>query len=985
MVMKTLSKILVAIICFQLSFGTYRSAAQAQSWVGAGLGTQLGGILTEDRDSVKVPGEENIHNAVDANKYVSEVSNQVALYEKYCFTKDDKEDLNAAFTYDKSIMGSPTMDIKNCREEKEKIIIYSQLAEELVSKYKLNQYNQNCSFCTTKEQQEGSDVRKFNHANANDIIQPGEKCSANTQKRLAKEPCNTYCLFKPALMTALSASTFGIGGSVAGLLLKGNDGCKATGPLKDQAKCAANLAKGLIKGIWAAFTGLAGLAKAAIVGAGHLIVKGAKAVGQGIANLWHSLWDTEDASSKSAHAVAQVPKKSQEDFNKDKEGWFASTIKGLMTALKEVVYIGMYNRDSKCMDCAAKGQLMCEIGGRIAADVVGFTFTMGTGAGALAAIAEKLGPKIGEIAEITGKIFAKSEKAVEAEDIAAKAGEEAVKPNVWRRMGNVAVDTRNAVSDGVREKWSALKNSPRFQKMMTPSEWKVTKVAKDVIPDRVVVAADYIKKPFKAYMDWDSRVFGKGAYLGARWAGKETALKALATFGHVGELNEAFEKNKDVFWKKVFTVPKDRIPSEEAVAELRRAGKLAEQGDNYVIRVNQKDFHDLMNGTKFESPTDPLTKLQTDFAGRVSVKTPDGKFVIKNVKELKPGEAEEIVKSGGEIVPADYASAKTPLTPEKVELNKNGIKVGSDGKIRIATEKGWGQVVDASKLTKEQIAELAKKRDAGEIFLGTKDDPDFYASIRKTKDANGKTVFVKDGDEVTKTEAAKTAALQEQAKTDPALADQLVAKSTQDVSTLKVIREILDMDGPMKESRAKLVAAVGKVKATHLEGLEEAEKVGYIRNAKTDAIEFTGDDGKLRSIPSKDLRDGWKVETYAGGSKAVLRSPEGHISLYDFDAKGANRVATIPPQYEDLFEKSVGKLQNHQEIERSAFNRLESDLKQRNELAKINGEAEIKYKVTPPATGADGKLEQQIQIELPQGCTNQKGGSVISFMARDAV
>ncbi|NDF15959.1 hypothetical protein EB061_11670, partial [bacterium] len=240
-------RILSTLLCLELVFAPVAREALAQGGLVNGVTVSTGGRianreLTRERRTAE---EKQIGTAVEAEKYVEATLAQNRLFADQCTTPSGEVDSKRAFMLSDDIAYAD-MNVKNCAQEREKLYHMNRVADELVAEYDIDPANLQCSNCSVKaapEKDEG------------EFIPPGESCSLEAQARFKKEPCNTYCLWKPAI----SAATAGMGALIVSAFTGGNDGCPKQNLAKQTASCALNMIKGLIKGIWEAITGLAKL------------------------------------------------------------------------------------------------------------------------------------------------------------------------------------------------------------------------------------------------------------------------------------------------------------------------------------------------------------------------------------------------------------------------------------------------------------------------------------------------------------------------------------------------------------------------------------------------------------------------------------------------------------------------------------------------------------------------------------------------------
>jgi len=487
-------KIMAYVLTLQLAVGSFPLRMPAASAAPKKVSTHRV-ERTDDEQSINTP--------IEAERYVKETEQQIKFFDKMgCIDDHGKVKTSAAFVLADHVSEND-MDVKNCEIEAQKLKHHIALSNELIAEYGFNSQQGNCAECSLAAQK--------SKAVEADTKDGANSCPPKKKAEIAKQSCNFFCQMKPALSIATAGLTSVLGGLVG-------DGCpkETVGKtLGTGLKCAANIAKGMVLAIWDAIKGLA-----------NLVWEGAKWVGKKIKSagkrflVWAGFMKAESKTADNIHAVSQQTQQQVADYQKNKGSWFTRTAKNVVNFLwdtvKEILYIGKYQRDSQCMTCSEKGQLLCEIGGRIVSDVVGFTFTLGVGYGAVKTAAAKLLP---EVTEALAKLSVTAEEG----SIAAKAAK-ATKTGL-RVAGDAVVATGKAISRTATRSWKLLQESKAYRAILKSEVSETTikalkaggKRASESIPGKIVIKVGRgVRNGFDRYAEFDNEIFGKGAGVGGK-------------------------------------------------------------------------------------------------------------------------------------------------------------------------------------------------------------------------------------------------------------------------------------------------------------------------------------------------------------------------------------------------------------------------------------------------------------------------------------
>lgn len=512
--MKFASKIVLSILCFQLAGGQALAQVGAVGAVGAAAGhyerdTQRSKTAKEKEAYPEVKNnlgelskeELQIDSVEEADTYVKSFVSQADWFEDQCAVK--KADgvhvkWDTSFVLHDNIPYSD-MNIKNCGQEHEKLSHMYEVAKELSETFSPEEepnalINKNCADCGPN-----GAPNSFLDDQSPDYVPPGDKCSLQVQAKVQAENCGVL---------------------------------KALGSAVTHWSCIGNLIKGVINGL-----------RDAVVGIGKLLWEGVKWAGNKVKDGWNGLmvWaGFKKAETKADEGILAVSKKKQEEykaFQKDKEGWLKRSAETIWNVIKEITYQGMYERESKCMNCKEKGDLLCEIGGRIFNDVVGFSFTLGLGAGAIATITKKVAGKLTDVtAKMTTRFAAAAEKGGRMNKIrnAAWKGAGVVGKKIkW--VGNMPIRFLGKLGRGTMAMWKKFKSSSAFQAITNPANpnkvgkflrWGTKKVANSIPAKIIITPVKWTGKQIGRYFRYDQRIFAKGSYYGARFGGADKVAAA---------------------------------------------------------------------------------------------------------------------------------------------------------------------------------------------------------------------------------------------------------------------------------------------------------------------------------------------------------------------------------------------------------------------------------------------------------------------------
>jgi hypothetical protein len=935
--MKTLSKLILSVLCMQLTLGT---VPQAQAQVGVVQNATR--AITKNYSQVERDEEEKkIDTSMEAEDYIKSTLIQNEMFQNQCMNEKNEIAEDRAFILSDNIQYAD-MQVKNCAQEAAKLYHMNQLADELTSEFNIDRENMNCSFCGIPGMEGAQDNP--------DAIAPGEKCSKATQDKLKLEPCSTYCMFKPAIETA----TLGISNLLGGGGDRSKDGCSKDSALDQGASCVGNLAKGLVKGIWEGITGLA-----------TLVGSGLKWVGKKLLfwDYWHKV---ENKTSENGNAAGQASDKELLKWNGDKPGWFQDKINSVLNFLKEITYVGLFERESKCMNCKEKGQLMCEIGGRVISDVVGFSFTLGAGYGAIKTAVTKLGPKLAGVIEKIS--IAAAKEGSMASRVNKVVNPLLVKPAKW--IGNLAVKAGRSITKGVLNKWKYFKNSkvyaavmkPRSSSFMGKVRLGAEKVANSV-PGKIVIAPFRgIKKAFNAYIEFDSKIFAKGAATSANALnGLGVGMSKYQIAKMYSELSSFSLSGKrgmiDKNGNQVLRIPPGKMTTEE-MAQFNRAGvsltEVSSDGES-IIRIKPKTFEKMKKG-EFATQYDPRG-LPIGQDGKTIVKL-DNQIISKKTSEYTADEINKLRDQGAFFTTTDHPNALKVLDPNN--LSSKGIKVGTEGEIVVKNaEDGSVKVLDASKVSEKEIEAMKKKG----VEFTNKSDPYWERPLTKTGP---------EGSAINQTASAQVQELRDAGKIEEA--NQLALN---EVKQLNVMKETGDISNSSMTAQNALTKQK-RLNPSHLEGMESSKAVEYSFDSNKKLLRIEGEDGFTREIPVKK-NGNFKVEVYQDGKKAIVTDlDKGTHEIHDFTfnppKKGdenvlrSRNVAVFDKKDQKLLNEAMAKTVNGKPAAAAAIDEVETNLK----LSGENG-----HKVTTDANG-----EKHIEIDTGPGC---KPGSVTINGAAEAI
>ncbi len=912
-----ITRTLAGILCLELLLGPAVEPARAVTGViGAG-----GKVASRELEREKRTAEEKqIDTAVEAERYVAATLAQNRMFEDQCLTPSGEIDAKRAFMLSSEVAYAD-MNVKNCAQEREKLFHMNRISDDLVSEYDIDPEAAQCDNCSVPQNLEKSDQ---------EFIPPGEACSYEAQARFKKEPCNTYCLWKPAI----SAVTTGMGPLLVSAFTGGNDGCPKQSLAKSTASCAMNMIKGLIKGIWEAITGLAKLVWEGLKWCANKVKQGVKWL------FWDAWVKTENKTSTNAHAVSQANKKEVESYEKDKRGWLRRKFDTILGFLKELVYVGLFERESKCMNCAQKGQLMCEIGGRVASDLVGFAFTMGAGYAAVKTAVTKFGPKVADLIAKTAKVLPKAGS--RGSKVLKTVGNTVKKPVKW--AGKAAVKSTKAISRTVVKGWKGFKSTKAYQLIMKPDYSRALDGVKtlatkgaNTVPGKVIIAPFRgAGKVFKGYFELDNIMFRQGAMTSAntfRTAGigmsKTEIAKMYLDLGGKSKLAEGATR-VDKNGNQVFRIPASEIPSEQ-MAQFKRAGvrldEISSEGD-LIIRVPTKTFEELKSG-KFATKTNPMG-IPIGSDGTVVIKQ-GSSIVERKVESISAQEFAKLRDEGAVFTTKEHPRAQIPLDPNG--LSSKGVKVGIEGEIVVKnTETGTIEVLDASQVSAEEVALWKKK---GYPITNLK-DPEWNRPVSKAG--------IPEGDELNHTAAARMQELRNTGRGEEATKIAL-----QEVETLKVLKETGEISGSSIAARNQLSKG-GRVKASHLDGIHESRAIETTLIPEKNLIQFETKAGEVRELPIRKNAN-VVVETYQDGRMAVVRDLEkGTVELHDLTRK-KTKVGEFGKADQSLLDEAMGKTVKGKNAQDAAMDEVKTrlDLNQQTQYRVVdqNGTRQIEIDAGP--------------------------------------
>jgi hypothetical protein len=617
--------------------------------------------------------DRGVRSMVDANEYIQSFVNQTEWFERQCVVK--KKDgahikWETAFILQEDIKYS-NMNIRTCAQMHDKLFHMYGVAQNLVQKFGITDalQNKNCDDCSA-----GAPAAFLDQENP-DFTPPGEKCSIGAQEAIKAEKC-------------------GLGDQVKGM---GN------------LSCLASLGKGILLGL-----------KDAIVGIGKLLGEGLKWAGQQIKKGWNKLmaWEpfkkAETKADQGIHQVSKTQDAEYQEFEKDKEGWLKRTTNKVLDFLgsffKELTYRGMWEREAKCLNCKEKSALLCEIGGRVISDLVGFTMTAGFAYGAVKTAVGKFSSKL---ADITARLNTKLLKAAEANHrgakaalattkVANKAFQAGKKGIVW--IGGLPIRLVGALSEKTMRLWKGFSGSVAKSALLNPRNPSgvvrtLQKTANVVaLPAKIILApVKMTTKMIGRYFDFDQRILANAAKAGARtaWASKEEALKIQQSL--LPTLDKA----------RVTLVPADARPPvlEPEIVNGVPTGKM-------IIQTHGDLVARLENGKRvWEVPPSYLTAERIAEFKRAKIEIP--KMDANGLYRLETSNS-----AFKKLVRGNFA---TPKTRYGIPYDKNGIVVIQVGHTN--------REVKASKLSLREIRDLEER---GAVFT-TKDHPNWDQAINPNK------------------------------------------------------------------------------------------------------------------------------------------------------------------------------------------------------------------------------------------------------------
>ena len=917
------TRVLAGILCFELLIGPVAQPALAVTdLITTGATVATGGRMANRELSreKRTAEEKQIDTAVEAERYVSSTMAQNKMFSEQCLTGSGEIDPKRAFMLSDDVAYAD-MNVKNCAQEREKLFHMNRVADELVAEYDIDLETAQCDNCSVPQALQKTEQ---------EFIPPGESCSLEAQARFKKEPCNTYCLWKPAI----SAVTAGMGALLVSAFTGGNDGCPKQNLAKSTASCAMNMIKGLIKGIWEAITGLAKLVWEGLKWCANKVKQGVKWL------FWDAWVKTENKTSSNAHAVSQANKKEVESFEKDKRGWLKRKFDAILGFLKELVYVGLFERESKCMNCAQKGQLMCEIGGRVASDLVGFTFTMGAGYAAVKTAVTKFGPKVADLIAKTAKVLPKAGGS--GSKVLKTVGNTVKKPVKW--AGKTAVKSTKAISRTVVKGWKNFKSTKAYQLIMKPDYSRALDGVKTLavkgansVPGKVIIAPFRgAKNLVKSYIEFDNVVFQKGAMASAnsfRTAGigmsKTEIARMYVDLGGKSKVAEGATR-VDKNGNQVFRVSASEIPSEQ-LAQFKRAGvridEISSEGE-LILRVPTKTFEELKAG-KYATRTNALG-IPIGSDGTVVIK--QGSTVVeRKVETISAEEFGKLREDGAVFTTKEHPRATVPLDPNG--LSAKGIKVGNEGEIVVKnTETGVIEVLDASQVSADEISRWQKK---GYPITNLK-DPEWNRPVSKAG--------IPEGDELNHTASARMQDLRQSGKGEEATKIAL-----QEVESLRVLKETGEISGSSVAAKSQLSKG-GRVKPVHLDGIHESRAVETTIIPEKNSIQFETRAGEVRELPLRK-NSNVVVETYQDGRMAVVRDLEkGTVELHDLSRK-KTKVADFSKNDQALLDEAMGKTVKGKNAQEAALDEVKTrlDLNQQTQYRVVdqNGTRQLEIDAGP--------------------------------------
>jgi len=677
---------------------------------------------------------------------------------------------------------------------------------------------------------------------------------------------------------------------------------------------------------------------------GEKIAQGAKWL------LWDCWHKTENQTASNIHAVSQSDQNEVNTYNKDKRGWFRKKFDMILDFLKELTYVGFYERESKCLDCEHKGQLMCEIGGRIASDVVGFTFTMGAGYGVLKTAVTKFGPKVADILAAASKVLPKVNRGTKVMEVVSKVS----KPVKW--LGKMAVRTTKPLSKAVIETWTKLKGSKAYSAIMNVknSKWvngiKISgEKISGTLPAKIVIKTGRgLKNSFNAMMELDQKIFAKGASSSAslfneagigmskyQIAKMYTDLAGTAKTAKGATL---VDKNGN----QVMRVSTSEISAEQA-AQLKRAGislsETTSEGQT-ILRMPKKTLSELKEG-KFSTRLDPILGIPMSHDGKVVVKL-GSEVSERTVKDLTEAEVRKLREDGALFTTRDHPNALKPIDPNN--LRKEGIRVGSDGNIVVKNlETGEIQVLEASTVKAEDIKLWQKK---GYPITQTS-DPEWMRPVNQ--------VGIPEGDAISHTSSAKMNELRNNGHA--ADASDLAMKEVQQLNVVKESGEISDFS---RTAKKELIASK-KINPRQLDGIESSTAVETRFNSSNGSIEFVNHHGETRGLKLKQGGE-YSIETYQDGKMAVVQDLRtGKTEIHDLSRKNT-KVASFDSKESKSLNEAMAKTVNGEPADKAALKDVKTNLEmghEKHQWIDENGESRIEIKTDPSCNPAHVEIHSE--------------------------
>lgn len=949
-----LAKTLLVILSFQLAAGT--AIAQVGSAVNGGQ--NVARSATKNWSTLNrlnpqyTQAELDIDTMAEADQYVESYVRQANEFESQCV--DRKKDgayirWEDAFVLQENIPYAD-MKIKNCAQAHEHLghmhAVATQLAEHFGAEEKYR--NKNCASCGTENPDALAPAAKFLNETSEDFIPPGDKCSIGVQAKMAAEKCSV--------------------------------GDKAKNMLS--FSCAGAIMKGIVLGLTDAIKGI-----------GELLWKGVKWVGNKVADfgkwIWRGFKPAEKKSSQGVLALSQMQKKAAEEASKDKEGWLKRTSAAVWDFIKELIYVGMYERESKCMNCKEKSDLLCEIGGRIINDVVGFTMTAGFAYGAVKSLAPKVMGKLGDIsARISAKFAVAAEKGgklAKFKNAAFVASKKSVK---W--LGNLPIRFMGKLSEKTMKLWTKFKGSWAFKAVTEPrnggkSIAALVKGAGNKVlnstPSKVILWAP--KKVVNIYAgNWQNRIFAKSAYAGSRTLGWATHAEAAALMQEMlPKLDKAdvildsretrspmLRKGalsgsaKDGSWKGVKATidtgeepiiarldPKTKIRSwevpEHYLTEERRAAlarakiSIPAPDANGIIRLETPNSN-FKKYFKNEYATPVDSKLGVPYSGKDKTVVIKYDNTIEQVplKSLNKEKIAEFEEKGAVFTTLDHPNVKQVINPNKIDP-KYFSKSLDDAGTMVAKYKNETYLFKSWEMTPEGIRKLEKD---GYTFLegGTTNK----LSITEY-DLAGK----RPGQEIMNSAMAK------QANMNP---EERVAAQLTGVENLNVILTPR-VEGAIDAQRA--LAKNTKLKPSTFEGMQDAYPIetfqterGAFPGTENYTFETISGEAKTVTIPNTKHNAVQSIDIYQGDQKVLVRRADGTSEIYDV-SKGKNKmVGSLDQSQSKRVADALGETRNGVPMDRAAIDDVIKNLEAQGKklgdgyvIEEVAGQKTLRIKMNP--------------------------------------